>query len=165
MPKQFFLMNSRDSIQHIAGRIIRFHTFPEKNVQTWKLPLNATEEPPLTQMPWNKKKDIKWISKHTPKRTGRIPTKSKDKIRDSVEYKQSRIAWQTINGVSRRDSTAKAQLKATNQQERIKLWKQHFQNLLESHPKVTHEPTIRIIRKQLNIKIGSFTLEKLDSVL
>ena len=53
-----------------------------------------------------------------------------DKIRDSVEDRQSRIAWQTINKVSRRKSTSKAKLKATNQQERIKLWKQHFENLL-----------------------------------
>ena len=45
--------------------------------------------------------------------------------KDSV---QSRIAWQTINEVSRRNSTTKAKLKATNQQEQIKLWKQHFEN-------------------------------------
>ena len=44
-----------------------------------------------------------------------------DKIRDPVEDRQSRIAWQTINEVSRRKSTAKAKLKAANQQERIKL--------------------------------------------
>ena len=44
-----------------------------------------------------------------------------DKIRDSVEDRQSRIAWQTINEVSRRKNTAKAKLKAVNQQERIKL--------------------------------------------
>ena len=52
-----------------------------------------------------------------------------EKIRDSVEDRQSRIAWQTINEGSRRKSTANAKLKATNQQERIKLWKQHFENL------------------------------------
>ena len=49
-----------------------------------------------------------------------------DKIRDSVEDRQSRIAWQTINEVSRRKNTAKAKLKATSQQERVKLWGQHF---------------------------------------
>ena len=87
-----------------------------------------------------------------------------DKIRDSVEDRQSRIAWQTINKVSRRKSTAKAKLKATNQQEQIKLWKQHFQNLLGNPPKATHEPITRIISKQLDIKPGLFTLE-LDSVL
>ena len=44
-----------------------------------------------------------------------------DKIRGLVEDRQSRIAWQTINEVSRKKSTAKAKLKAANQQERIKL--------------------------------------------
>ena len=87
------------------------------------------------------------------------------KIRDSVEDGQSKIAWQTINEVSRRKSTAKAKLKATNQQERIKLWKQHFENLQGNPPKVTHETIMRIISKQLDIQLGPFTLEKLDSVL
>ena len=38
----------------------------------------------------------------------------RDKIRDSVEDRQSRIAWQTINKMSRRKSIAKAKLKAPN---------------------------------------------------
>ena len=88
-----------------------------------------------------------------------------DKIRDSVKDRQSRIARQTINEVSRRKSTTKAKLKAINQQERIKLWKQHFENLLGNPPKVTHEPITRIICKQLDIKLGPFTQEELDSVL
>ena len=88
-----------------------------------------------------------------------------DKIRDSEEDRQSRIAWQTINEVSRRKSTAKAKLKAKNQQERIKLWKEHFENLLGNSPKFTHEPITRIVSKQLDIKLGPFTLEELDSVL
>ena len=41
----------------------------------------------------------------------------------------------------------------------------YFENLLGKHPKVTHEPTTKIISKQLDIKIGQFTQEKLDSVL
>ena len=88
-----------------------------------------------------------------------------DKIRDSVEDRQSRIAWQTLNEVSRRKSTVKTKLKAANQQERIKLWKQYFENLLGNPPKVTHEPITRIISKQLDIKLGPFTQEELDSVL
>ena len=67
--------------------------------------------------------------------------------------------------MSRRKRTAKAKLKATNQQERMKLWKQHFENLLGNSPKVTHEPITRIISKQLGIKLGPFTLEEPDSVL
>ena len=88
-----------------------------------------------------------------------------DKIKDSVEDRQSRIAWQTINEVSRRKNTAKAKLKAANRQERIKLWKQHFENLLGNPPKVTHEPITRIISKQLDFKLGPFTQEELDSIL
>ena len=87
------------------------------------------------------------------------------KIRNSVEDRQSRIAWQIINKVSRRNSTAKAKLKATNQQEWIKQWKQHFENLLGNLQKVAHEPIMRIISKQFDIKLGLFTLEELDSVL
>ena len=89
----------------------------------------------------------------------------RDKIRDSVKDRQSRKAWQTINEVSRRKSSVKAKLKAANQQERIKLWKQHFENLLGNPPRVTHEPITRLISKQLDIKLGPFTQEELDSVL
>ena len=89
----------------------------------------------------------------------------RDKIRDSVEDRQSRITWQAINEMRREKSTTKARPKATNQQERIKLWKQHFENLLRNPPKVTHKPTTRIISKRLDIKLGPFTLEELDSVL
>ena len=78
-----------------------------------------------------------------------------------MEDRQSRIAWQTINEVSRRKSTTNA----ANQLERIKLWKEHFENLLGKPPKVTHEPITRIISKQLDIKLGPFTQEELDSVL
>ena len=87
-----------------------------------------------------------------------------DKIRDSVEDKQSRISWQTINEVSRRKSTAKAKLNATSQ-DQIHQWKQHFENLLKNPPKVTHEPITRIISKQLDTKLGPFTQEELDLVL
>ena len=81
-----------------------------------------------------------------------------------MEDRQSRIAWQTINEVSRRKNTAKAKLKAANQQERINLWKQHFENLLGNPPKITQEIITRIISRQLDIKQGPFTQE-VDSVL
>ena len=74
-----------------------------------------------------------------------------DKIRDSVEDRQSRIAWQTINEVSRRKSTAKAKLKAASQQEGVKLWEQHFKNLLGNPLEITDEPITRIISKQLDV--------------
>ena len=96
------------------------------------------------------------INRNISKRTGRIHTKSD---------RQSRIAWQTINEVSRRKSTAKAKLKAASQQERVKLWEQYFKNLLGNPPEITDEPITRIISKQLDVKLGPFTKEELDSVL
>ena len=92
-----------------------------------------------------------------------------DKMRDLVEYRQSRIAWQIINEVSRRKSTVKAKLNATSQEEWIKLWKHFknlvgniFKNLVGNPPKVSHEPII--ISKQLDIKLGQFMQEELDTV-
>ena len=69
-----------------------------------------------------------------------------------------------VNELTWRKSTAKAKLKATSQQELIYQWKQNFENLLENPPKVTHEPIMRIISKQLDIKLEQFTQEELDSV-
>ena len=88
-----------------------------------------------------------------------------DKIRDSVKDRQSRIVWQTINEGGRRKSTTKAKLNDTTEQDRIKLWKQHFENLLGNPPKVTHEPITKIISMQLDIKLGPFTQENLYPVL
>ena len=87
-----------------------------------------------------------------------------NKIRDSVEDRQSRIAWQTVNEGCRRECTAKAKLESTSQEKPIQLWKQHFENLPGNLPKVTHEPITRIISKQLDINLGQFTQEELDSV-
>ena len=62
------------------------------------------------------KKGTKWITKHI----SEYVQNQIDKIRDSVEDRQSRVPWQTINEVSRRKSSAKTKLKVTNQQEKIK---------------------------------------------
>ena len=68
-------------------------------------------------MPWNlKRQKMNYLKEQTEYIRNRI-----DKIRDSVEDRQSRIAWQTVNEVHRRNSTVKAKLKATSQQERIQL--------------------------------------------
>ena len=40
-----------------------------------------------------------------------------NKIRDSVEDRQSRIAWQTVNEVSNRKNNTRAKVKAASQQE------------------------------------------------
>ena len=86
-------------------------------------------------------------------------------IRDLVADRLSRIAWQTVNEVRKRKSYAKDKLKATSQEERIHLWKQHFVNVPGKPAKVTHEPIAKIIFNQLDIKLEQFSQEELDSVL
>ena len=66
-----------------------------------------------------------------------------------------------IISIVRRKST----VKATSQEEQIQLWKQHFENLLGNPPKVKHELIMRIIFKQLGIKLGPFIQKELNSVL
>ena len=44
------------------------------------------------------------------------------------------------------------------------LWKQHFENLLGKPPKITAKTITKIISNQIDIKLGQFTLEELDSV-
>ena len=66
---------------------------------------------------------------------------------------------------SRRKSTAEAKLKAASQGERIHLWEQHFENLLIKPPKITLELITKIISNQLDIKLGQFTQEELNTVL
>ena len=136
------------------------HLWLEKNVPAWKLPPNAIGRIQQTNAQKLKKAQNELASIYLKEQTEYIQNQI-DKITDSEEDRQSRITWQTINEVSRRESTAKA----ANQQERIKLWKQHFENLQGKPPKVTHEPITRIISKQLDIKLGPFTQEELDSVL
>ena len=103
----------------------------------WKNPMNTNAL--KLKMAWNELASI-YLKEQTEYIQNQI-----DKIRDSVEDRQSRIVWQMINKVSRRKSTAKAQLKTKKQQERIKLWKQHFENLVGNPPKVTHEPIIKLL--------------------
>ena len=51
-------------------------------------------------------------------------------IRHSVEDRQSRLAWQTVNEISDRKSTSRSKLKATSQKDRLQKWEDHFQKLL-----------------------------------
>ena len=85
-------------------------------------------------------------------------------IRHSVEDRQSRIVWQTLNEVSKRKSTAKAKLKAASQKERIHLWKEHSKNLLGKSPKIMDEPITKIFDNQQYVKDGQFTQKELDVV-
>ena len=44
----------------------------------------------------------------------------------------------------------------------MKMWKEHFKNLLGNSSKVTDKPITKIINSLLDIKLGQFTQEKLN---
>ena len=136
----------------------------EKSMQAWKLLPKPIRRNPTNINALKLKKAQNEFANIYPKEQTEYMQHQINKIRYSVEDRKSRIAWQTATEVSRRESPAKAELKATNQEERIHLWKQYFENLLGKPPKVTYEPITGIISKQLDIKLGQFT-RVLNSVL
>ena len=77
-----------------------------------------------------------------------------NKIRHPIEDRQSQIAWQTVNEVNKRKSTARVKLKPATQEERIHVWKEHFKNLLRKPSKVTDKRISKINDNQVDIKLG-----------
>ena len=71
-----------------------------------------------------------------------------------MEDRQSKIAWQTINVVSRRNRTESYKPTRTNKTAEI------------AFPESTRKPTESYkVTKQLDIKLGPFTPEELNSIL
>ena len=64
-----------------------------------------------------------------------------NKIKNSVEDRQSQIAWPTVNKVSGRESTSRAKVKAASQEERLQKWKESFKNLLGTPTPQSHWQT------------------------
>jgi len=53
-----------------------------------------------------------------------------DKINSAAANQQFSLAWKTVNNISGRKKSPKSKLKAKTQEERLELWKHHFQGLL-----------------------------------
>ena len=68
---------------------------------------------------------------------------------------KARLAWNTVNEVSK-----KGQLRADSPEERVKLWKDHFEKLLGQSPVVNDQPVEKIFNP-LPININDFTEEEL----
>ena len=87
------------------------------------------------------------------------------RIENASENKQSSLAWQTVNEITGRKKSTKAKIKASNQEERLKKWMNHFQNLLAKPPIVTDSTIENVIEHELEIKPGPFNELELDLVL
>ena len=115
-------------------------------------------------MPWKLKKAQNQLSNMYLKERKDYVQNQINEIRDSVEDRQSRIACQAINEESKMKNTPQAKLNATSQQDRIHLWKQHFENLHGNPPEVAYKPLTRIISMQVDIKQWQSTQEELNSI-
>ena len=88
-----------------------------------------------------------------------------DRIENASENKQSSLAWQTVNEITGRIKSTKAKIKASNQEERLKKWMNHFQNLLGKSLIVSDSTIEKLIEQELEIKTGAFNELELDLVL
>ena len=69
---------------------------------------------------------------------------------------KARLAWDTVNEISGRKNTKKGQIRAESPEERIELWKKHFENLL-GKPPVINDCPIEKVFETLPIETNDFT--------
>ena len=84
-----------------------------------------------------------------------------DDIEKAASNKKSAVAWKTVNEISGRKSANTAKLKASSEEERLKLWKKHFEDLLGTAPKIKDTPITPVVSTLLNIKTGRFEMKEL----
>ena len=88
--------------------------------------------------------------------------KKVEEIENAIECKQSKVAWNTVNEISGRKTSNKGKLKADNPAERVKLWKDHFVNLLGQPPVITDNQSIsKVVEGIVPISTEEFNLEEL----
>ena len=65
------------------------------------------------------------------------------KVRNSVEGRQSQLAWETVNEMSGRKRTLIAKLR-TAKIKKLQKWKEYFKNLSENPPEINDKPTEKL---------------------
>ena len=86
------------------------------------------------------------------------------KIRDSVEDRQSKIEWPTINKVREGRAPRKLNWKLPAKKNEYTYGNNLSRIYSGKPPNVTDEPITKIISNQLDLKLGLFTQEKIDSL-
>ena len=88
-----------------------------------------------------------------------------DEITSTVTNKKSATAWKTINEISGRKSTNKAKIKATDNQDRIQKWQDHFKELLGNQPDISDHDITPIFTELQDIQTGLFSMTELIKAL
>jgi len=84
-----------------------------------------------------------------------------DEIANATTNQKSSQAWKAVNEISRRKTTNKGKIRAKNETERLKLWKDHFQTLLGKPPTIEIANTIPVIEENIDIVKDAFTMDEL----
>ena len=86
-----------------------------------------------------------------------------DEIQNAVRNQKSAKASKIVNEVSGRKNSCRSKIKAQNNEERVKLWQQHFQDLLGKPTKINEneEEISQIVNSELDIKKGLFTPDEI----
>ena len=87
-----------------------------------------------------------------------------DRIENTSENKQPSLGWQTVNEITVRKKSTKAKIKASNQEERLKKWMNHFKNLGKSLT-VSDSTVEKVIEHELEIKTRPYNELGLDLIL
>ena len=87
-----------------------------------------------------------------------------DEIKAAVSNQKSVCAWKVVNDITGRKKNNKAKIKATSGEERIKLWHNHFKDLLGKPPE-SKTSTITNISNLLNIETEIFTKYELEKAI
>ena len=86
-----------------------------------------------------------------------------DEIQNAVRNQKSAKAWKIVNEVSGRKNSCRSKIKGKNNEERVKLWQKHFQDLLGKPTKINEneEEISQIVNSELDIKKGLFTPDEI----
>ena len=68
---------------------------------------------------------------------------------------------ETINEISGRKSTNKAKIKATDNQDRIQKWQDHFKELLGNQPDISDHDITPIFTELQDIQTGLFSMTEI----
>ena len=85
-------------------------------------------------------------------------------LEEAYESTKTRLAWSIVNEVSGRKKSKHSQIRANSPEERIKLWKKHFENLLGQPPVIDDQPINKVF-DTLPVKRGDFTMAELQEAI
>ena len=169
--ENFVTAHLEAAAKHIPTKQRAKHTAPwetkevrEKRENVKKASLRNKKNQTNTNRQNLKKAQVELAKTYKKEQLGYIQNQI-NKIRISVEDRQARLAWQTVNEISGRKSAPSSKLKAASQEDRLLKWKEHFKNLLGNPPKITDKNIQKISNSQLDIKLGHFTIDELETVL